>query len=64
MTHPAPDDIRRERHYSVSDAAHALNVSRQTVYRWLDSGRLAVSEKNKKFSRYFIKGWSIKANIL
>lgn len=27
--------------YSVSDAARALNVTRQTIYRWLDEGRLA-----------------------
>ena len=27
--------------YSVSDAARALNVTRQTSYRWLDEGRLS-----------------------
>lgn len=26
--------------YSVSDAARALSVTRQTIYRWLDEGRL------------------------
>lgn len=30
--------------YSISDTARELNVTRQTVYRWLEEGRLVAAE--------------------
>lgn len=59
MKHPTIEQVRPERHYSVADAVYALNSSRTTVYRWIATGRLTISEKLKKSSRKFIKGWSI-----
>lgn len=63
MKHFELEQIRRDKHYRVCAAAYVLNVSRQTIYRYIENGRLAINEKLYKAGLPYIKGWSIIAQI-
>lgn len=59
MRHPTLSQIKRDKHYTIADAAAIIPRGRQTIYRWINNGRLVINDRLRKMGKPYVKGWSI-----
>lgn len=51
---PTRPDVKRTGRYTVSEAARLLEVSRTTIYRWIEDEELKVRVQRKTLRKYIM----------